>query len=155
MRNNRKYSRASHNFAAVDDSGKTAGHDKAEMDSENKPVGAVSYPCLITKAPYRRANIKHAYSWSQWSSYEKMPVTSTSTAKQHATRTGAEEMPANNTTLQEGPPKSPTSIPAELYHHPDASANQPPYLSGSVISPHQEMQAYYVPHFEMGADTPE
>jgi hypothetical protein len=69
-------------------------------------------------------------------------------------RTGAEEMPANNATLQERPPTSPASIPAELYHHPDASANQPPYLSGSVISPHQELPAYYVPH-EMAADTPE
>jgi hypothetical protein len=57
-------------------------------------------------------------------------------------------MPANNATLQEGPPLTP----AELDQHPSANATQPLYLSGSVTTPQQELPAYYKPHFEMAAD---
>jgi hypothetical protein len=154
MRNTRKYSRALHNLAVADDSRKTAGHDKAEMDSESKPVGVVScIPLSSRETPTVVPTSNTPTLGHDASSYEKIPVTSRSTP--HTMRTSAEEMPADNATLQEGPPMSPAWTPAELYHHPDASANQPPYLSGSVISPHQELPADYVPHFEMAADTPE
>ena len=43
-------------------------------------------------------------------------------------------------------------MPAELDQHPSANATQPPYLSGSVTVPKQELLAYYNPHFEMAAD---
>jgi hypothetical protein len=50
-------------------------------------------------------------------------------------------MAVNNVTMQEGPPM----MPSELDEHPSASA--------TVTSPHQELPAYYEPHFEMAADS--
>lgn len=62
-------------------------------------------------------------------------------------------MPANSATLQEGPPLHPASIPAELDQYTSASTAEPPYISGSVTSPYQELPANRVQRFEMAADT--
>jgi len=86
------------------------------MDSESKPVAAVSYISV--------------------SSQEKPTVAPTSNTQ--------DETSTTNATINEGPPISPASMPAELSQ--DTSA--------TVTSPHQELPTYYVPHFEMAAETP-
>jgi hypothetical protein len=44
-------------------------------------------------------------------------------------------------------------MPVELDQYTSASTAEPPYISGSLTSPHQELPANYVQHFEMAADT--
>lgn len=73
-----------------------------------------------------------AASYSPVSSQEKPPLNT------------QDETSTTNTTMNEGPPISPASMPAELSQ--DTSA--------TVTSPHQELPAYYTPHFEMAAETP-
>jgi hypothetical protein len=110
---NRKYGQPSQYPTVVaDDFEKTSGNGKAEMDSESKPIAAVSYIPV--------------------SSQEKPTVAATDGTS------------TNNATMNEGPPISPTSMPAELSQ--DTSA--------TVTSPHQELPTYYMPHFEMAAETP-
>jgi hypothetical protein len=95
----------------ADDFAKFSRNGRAEMDSESKPVAAVSY---IPVSSQEKPTVA--------------PIDGTSTT---------------SATMNEGPPLSPTSMPAELSH--DTSA--------TVTSPHQELPTYYTPHFEMAAET--
>jgi hypothetical protein len=117
LRYSRKHSQPSQHPAVVADGfGKTFGNGIAEMDSESKPVAAVSYIPV--------------------SSQEKPIVAPISNS--------LDEKSTSTATMNEGSPISPTSMRAELSQ--DASA--------TVTSPHQELPAYYAPHFEMAAETP-
>jgi len=97
----------------ADDFEKKAEDGTAEMDSESKPVAAISY----------------------------IPVSSQENPTVALASNTQDETSTANVTMNEHPPISPTSMPAELSEG----------TSATVTSPHQELST---PHFEMAAETP-
>jgi hypothetical protein len=143
LRHNRKYATAKEGPAAIDESGKPAAPDESPTDSESKKI-VVAVSAIPVSSPEEYAAEPTSKNSSHDPSSGKIPVSSLPASKEHVsypTTRGAEEMPSNNATMQDGP----LMMPAELDEHSSASA--------TVTSPHQELPAYYEPHFEMAADS--